>query len=222
MNIREPAGRARWEAAGKPVIPSLEVDGAVSGIMHPSQVASLLGLAGAGGGAFEGPRLAWDLSAILDAWAAHLRLLDWETICEPTPSRGRSLRNLTCNTFHPVTLLPGALERGEFPWSTDEDAEREAALHDVAGIVAYAGGIADAWRDWLLGAEELLAAAAGRQVTHLLRGDLDGATLLAAQRWHAAFHYRQLRVFLASRGSDLPGSVRIEAFVDLDLPGEVF
>ena len=222
MNIREPEGRARWETAGKPVIPSLEVDGVASGIMHPSQIASLLGLAGAGGGTFEGPRLAWDLSAILDAWVEHLRLLDWETICAPTPSRGRSLRNLTCNTFHPITLLPAALEAGAFPWNTDDDAEREAALHDAGELVDYAATIAIDWQGWLLGAEEVLAGAAARQVTHLEKGDLDGATLLAAQRWHAAFHYRQLGVFLASRGIALPGSVRIEAFADLDLPEEVF
>jgi hypothetical protein len=221
VNVREPEGRARWEAAGKPVIPSLEVDGVVSGIMHPSQVASLLGLEGAGA-AVDGPRLAWDLSAILDAWVDHLRLLDWETICAPTPSRERSLRNLTCNTFHPITLLPGALETGLFPWSTDEDGEREAALRSAAEIVGYAEAVAQDWQGWLLGADDVLAGAAGRPVTHVLRGDLDGATLLAAQRWHAAFHYRQLKVFLASRGSELPGSYRIEALADLNLPEEVF
>lgn len=225
VNIREPEGRARWEAAGKPVIPSLEVEGVVSGIMHPSQVASLLGL-GTGpdgaGAAFEGPRLAWDISTILDAWVDHLRPLDWQTICEPTPSRERSLRNLTCNTFHPITLLPGALETGRFPWSTAEDGEREAALHSADEIVEYAATIATDWQGWLLGADELLERAGATSVTHEQRGDLDGATLLAAQRWHAAFHYRQLKVFLASRGVELAGSFRIEALADLELPEEVF
>lgn len=217
----EPEGRARWEAAGRPIIPSLAVDGVTSGIMHPAQIASLLDLGRGAGGAFEGVRLAWDLSSILDAWVDHLRPLDWETIVEPTPSRGRSLRNLTCNTFHPISLLPGAVEGGDFPWSTEEDDEREAALHGTEEIVAYAGAIATGFQGWLLGAEEALAAAATSPVT-TPRGDLDVATLLAAQRWHAAFHYRQLTVFLTSRGRELPGSFRIEALADLELPEEVF
>ena len=192
--------------------------------MHPSQIASLLGLAGgsgSAGAAADGLRLAWDLSTILDAWVDHLRLLDWETICAPTPSRGRTLRNLTCNTFHPITLIPGAVEQGTFPWNPDDDDLREAVLDGAPAVVAYAATVAADFQGWLLGADELLAGAGSRPVS-TLRGDLDVTTLLVAQRWHAAFHYRQLKVFLASRGSELPGSFRIEALADLDLPEEVF
>ncbi len=189
--------------------------------MHPSQIASLLGLGGASGAAGDGLRLAWDLSAILEAWVDQLRLLDWETICAPTPSRGRSLRNLTCNTFHPITLIPGAVEHGEFLWNPDDDDVREAALHDAAAAVVYAATIASDFQGWLLGAEELLAGAGSRPV-QTLRGDLDVVTLLGAQRWHAAFHYRQLKAVLASLGHQLPGSFSIEALADLELPEEVF
>ena len=220
MNIREPEGRARWEAVGKPTIPSLEVDGVVSGIMHPSQVASMLGLDG--GAAFEGPRLAWDISAILDAWVEHLRLLDWETICAPTPSRERSLRHLTCNAFHPIGLLPVALETGAFPWRPEDDPEREAVLHSADDVIEYASAIAQEWQGWLLGADEVLERAAATKVQHEERGDLDGATLLAAQRWHMAFHYRQLKVFLSGRGIVIPGSFTLDALADLELPEEVF
>lgn len=191
--------------------------------MHPSQIASLLGLAGASGAGGDGLRLAWDLSAILEAWVDHLRLLDWETICASTPSRGRTLRNLTCNTFHPITLIPGAAEHGEFPWDPDGDDEREAALDGADAAVDYASTIATDFQGWLLGTEDLLAGAgAGSRPVKTLRGAVDVVTLLVAQRWHAAFHYRQLKVFLASRGTELPGSFRIEALADLELPEEVF
>jgi hypothetical protein len=221
VNARDPEGRARWEAAGRPILPSLEVDGVASPIMHPSQIASLLGLDGEEGDATAALRLAWDLSTVLDAWVDHLRLLDWETICAPTPSRSRSLRNLTCNTFHPIELIPGAVEHGSFPWDPDGDEEREAALHGAQDAVDYASGIAMAFQGWLLGAEELLQEAGARPV-RTLRGDVDVVTLLVAQRWHASFHYRQLKVFLASRGITVPGSFTIEALADLDLPEEVF
>ena len=189
--------------------------------MHPSQIASLLGLDDAGSAGGNGLRLAWDLSAILDAWVDHLRLLDWEAICAPTPSRGRTLRNLTCNTFHPITLIPGAVEHGAFLWNPDGDDVREAALDSAPATISYAATTAADFQGWLLGAEELLAGAGSRPVK-TLRGDLDVATLLVAQRWHAAFHYRQLKVFLASRGIVVPGSFSIEALADLELPEEVF
>jgi hypothetical protein len=46
--------------------------------------------------------------------------------------------------------------------------------------------------------------------------------LLASQRWHAAFHYRQLLVFLEGRGNDVSGALPLESLHDLDLPREVF
>ena len=98
---------------------------------------------------------------------------------------------------------------------------REAALHDAAAAVVYAATIASDFQGWLLGAEELLAGAGSRPV-QTLRGDLDVVTLLGAQRWHAAFHYRQLKAVLASLGHQLPGSFSIEALADLELPEEVF
>jgi hypothetical protein len=218
VNIREPDGAARWVAAGRPIVPSLLLRGIASPILHVSQLASMLDL--------EVPsvpaatRLAWDSLAVLQGWVELVRPLDLETLVAPTPSRDRSLRNLTVNVFHPFELLPVAFATGRFEWDPDLDDEREASLADAAAVVAYAGDRAAAWRSWLLEHEDVLE----RRDPDIEspRGRLSYTSLLAAQRWHAAYHYRQVLAFLGSRGHDLAGSYSLASLADLDLPAEVF
>jgi hypothetical protein len=154
------------------------------------------------------------VAGILDAWCDGLRGLRWELLLEPTPSRGRSLRNLTVNTFHPIELLPEAWEQGRFDWDPDRDEERELVLGDAAAIVDYADGIAGGWHDFLLRTGDQSADLTVRTP----RGELSFAELLDSQRWHAAYHYRQLVAFLRSRGEALA----TYALPDVELPDDVF
>jgi hypothetical protein len=212
VNIHEPAGAARWRAAGRPLIPAVEVDGAATPVMHPSQLASLLGLAVPP--AQESTRLAWDLHAVLAGWLEYLPALGWDELTAPTPSRGRTLRNLTVNTFHPIELLPEAFASGVFPWSTAQDEEREAGLGSAGELVAYAESRRSAWEQFALEVD----LDALDPVVQTLRGDLAYSALLSAQRWHAAFHHRQLVAVAGERA----GRFRVDLLADLDLPEEVF
>jgi hypothetical protein len=218
VNIREPDGARRWADAGRPPVPSLLVDGVASPILHVSQLASMLGLQAPA--QLESTRLAWDTVSVLDAWVELIGPLDLETLTAATPSRGRSLRNLTVNVFHPFQLLPVAFETGRFDWDPDLDERREATLHDAASVVAYArSGCAD-WQAWLQENEALLLA--GNPEITSPRGRVTYANLLDSQRWHAAFHYRQLLAFLDERGHDITTALSLESLGGLSLPGEVF
>ena len=62
---------------------------------------------------------------ILAAWLGHLHTTPWSVLLAPTPARGRSLRNLTVNVFHPFELLPAAWTSGEFDWRPEDDGSRE-------------------------------------------------------------------------------------------------
>jgi hypothetical protein len=218
VNIREPDGAARWAAAGRPIVPSLVVGRVASPILHVSQLASMLGL--------EAPAqpavtpLAWDAAAVLEAWLELIKPLDLETLTAPTPSRDRSVRKLTVNVFHPFELLPSAFETGRFDWDPTLDANREAALPSAAAVVAYASERCLAWRDWLVEREDDLLRR-DPDVTSP-RGRLTYSNLLASQRGHAAFHYRQLLAFLGGRGRDLTGALSLATLHDLDLPAEIF
>ena len=192
MNICEPAGAARWVDAGRPIVPCLLVGRVASPILHVAQLATMLGLEAPAH--LEVTRLAWDGAAVLDAWLKLIRPLDQETLTAPTPSRGRSLRNLTVNVFHPFELLPTAFETGRFDWDPTLDEDREAAVQNAAAVVAYASDRHLAWQDWLRENESDLLAR-DPDITSP-RGHVTYANLLDSQRWHAAFHYRQLLAFL--------------------------
>jgi hypothetical protein len=214
VNIREPEGAERWLAAGRPTVPSLLVGGVASPILHVSQLASMLGLEAPA--QLEATRLAWDGAAILAAWVELIRPLDLEALTAPTPSRGRSLRNLTVNVFHPFELLPDAFTTGWFDWDPDLDGERERALGTASAVVAYAEERQLGWQAWL--GESGASLAARDPEVASPRGTVTYANLLASQRWHAAFHYRQLLAVVEHDGS----APSLSCLGDLGLPAEVF
>ena len=218
MNILDPEGAARWVEAGRPVVPSLLLGDTASPVLHVSQLASIFGLEAPS--QVEVTRLAWDTVIVLEAWVKLIRPLDLATLVAPTPSRGRSLRNLTVNVFHPFELLPVAFETGHFDWDPSLDEIREAGLEDEAAIVAYASDRHLAWQDWLHDSEaELLTR--NPNITSP-RGRVTYSSLLDSQRWHAAFHYRQLLAFLNARGHVVTGALSLTSLIRLDLPAEIF
>lgn len=181
-------GVRRWVEAGRPVVPSLVVDGTAVPVLHVSQIAEALGL----------PlppssvplRDGRDAETVLDAWLDHLPALGWREFLEPTPSRGRSLRNLTVNVFRPFELLPAAWVTEAFDWRPEEDEARERRLADLEAVLRFATAAAAGWRSFL---DAHGADLDGRDPpVSTPRGTVAFSALLAFQRWHAAYHYRQL------------------------------
>lgn len=186
--------------------------------MHRTQIATALGLPVPD--TDELPRLAWDIVPVADAWIAHLEQVEWEILLRPTPSRGRTLRNLTVNVFDPVSLLPDAFLTGSFEWYPEDDLRREEDLRSTGDVVSFARHAADAWVGFLGDhAEELDQR---NPPVASSRGDVNFGALLEYQRWHAAFHYRQMVEFLRDEGIVLPGAFDVESLTDLDLPESVF
>ncbi len=186
-------------------------------ILHVSQLAAALGLPQPA--RRVGARLAVDTADLLRAWLDQLRPLPLTLLLEATPSRGRSLRNLTVNVFHPFALLPGAWGGEGFPWHPEEDELLEEPLRTARDVVGYAESIYEAWSGFLEDADDLERP--GLRVPSP-RGELSWHDLLDHQRWHAAFHYRQLAAFLAARNVARPAILPLELLEDLELPDEVF
>ncbi len=123
-----------------------------------------------------------------------MRGLDWEALTRPTPSRGRSLRNLTVNVFHPFELLPAAWHERAFPWEPELDGKRELLLESAPALVAYGERVLGDWSDFVLEhADEL-----GRRDPPVAspRGEVRFSALLDSQLRHAAFHRDELTAFL--------------------------
>lgn len=150
-----------------------------------------------------------------------MSLLAIEDLTRPTPSRGRSLRNLTVNTFTPIGLLPSAWKTGEFDWDPDLDEILEARLGSHEAVVQFAEERLLDLRDFLLTMESEMGET-DLTVTSS-RGAVTYTELMASQRWHAAFHYRQLRAFVKQENLPAPAlPYSLDGLSDLDLPAEVF
>ena len=212
-------GQRRYVEAGSPIIPSLLVGGRTFPIMHPSQIASLLALPGSES-SVDSVRLGWDAVSILDNWVELLPQAPWGSLVAPTPSRGRSVRNLTVNTFRPFELLVEAWHSHTFRWYTgDADAERERPLVDRGKLAGFARGIMRRWEDFLMEIGEELGEDPEIESN---RGMVPYSVILRSQRWHAAFHHRQIVAFFRSEGVGLEGALDVEAFEDLELPREIY
>jgi hypothetical protein len=187
-------------------VPTVAVDGAATPILDPSQIAEALGLPPPDtGAAHEAARGA---ATILSAWVGHIERVEWPLLTRPTPSRGRSLTNLTVNAFHPFELLPDSWRTGRFDWEPGRDGEREARLKTHAALTAFARGVERTWRSFVAENGEELARR--DTVVRTFWGELSYSTLLASQRWHAAFHYRQVVDFLRGEGVALPDALTLE------------
>ena len=180
-------------------MPTLVVAGHAVPVLHVSQIASALGLPPAPSG--DPQRDGADAAVILEAWLGHIRELDWQTLLRPTPSRGRSLRNLTVNVFHPFELLPAAWTNHRFDWQPEADHIRETAITNTGVLYSFAEHTAANWRRFPNDIGDKLVSC--DPVVSSPRGDLVFSALLSSQRLHAAYHYRQLLYVLDKDGLDL-------------------
>jgi len=187
-------------------------------VLHVSQLATWLGLPVPPSEAST--RAGWDILGLLRAWVEHLEAVDDTLLLEPTPSRERSVKELTVNTFHPLALLSEAWTSADFGWHPEDDAARTEALQDAAAVRRFAQRIADGWNVFLL--DEGAALDDRDPQVRSPRGTLPYSTLLTSQRWHVAFHYRQVTVFLAARGLDLPSVLSPEVLETFELPRDVY
>jgi glutaredoxin len=218
VNPVDAKGAERWAQLGSPRVPSIVFGGRTTAIYHVSQVASLLGLASPEGR--EALRLGWDLTAVVEAWSEQLVGIGWDLMWSPTPSRGRSIRNLTVNVHEPLHEMIVAWESGVFTWDTDQDEHRAGRFDDADQLRAYAASRTAEWIAFLMD----LDAELGRRDPEVQAGEerLAFSALLDAQRFHAAFHYRQLRTFLAQCGAAPAGSLDLAHLQGLRLPEPVF
>ena len=118
-----------------------------------------------------------------------LRDSSWEALLEPTPARGRTLRNLTVNVFHPFELLPQAWSSGGFPWHPEDDGAREQGLESLEDLLDFAAALRPRVGSRSSKREDL---ASGERMVESPRGQVRFSALVSFQHWHAAYHYRQL------------------------------
>jgi hypothetical protein len=206
---------------GKPTVPSMLLDGRPVPVIHPVQVAGIIGMADPSGGPEPWLPLAWDVAAILDDWVRLLPSYSEEALLAPTLSRGRNSRNLTVNVCRPIALLPTAFREGFFAWYTGEaDLQVEAYLRSVEEVTAYARAASDAWQGWLLEVSE--EEGLPDPFVTSTRGDTSFSDLVRSQRFHAAFHHRQITDFLVTEGVAVERQLDVAAMGGIGLPEALY
>ena len=109
-------------------------------------------------------------------------------------------------------MLPTAWATGVFPWDPDEDAVREQTLTTAERVIGYATEIRSSWGVFV----DRRGANLFRSDPAVLstRGAVSFSVLLDVQRWHAAFHLRQLDSVLDTH--------LLPVLAELALPADVF
>lgn len=190
-------GAKRYAADGKPTIPAVTFGGDVVSFQHPSQLASLLQLDI--GQAQPATAVAFSLLDVLERWIAVLDGVPFTSLLEPTLSRGRNIRNLTVNVYRPIRMLPQTYRDGLFNWYTNEaDLQQESFLRDTGAVIAFAQEIYGEFANFLLEDGEALTGYDPQLTGN--RGEMRFSELLVTQRFHAAFHYRQIVDFFNTNG----------------------
>lgn len=224
VDIETPGGRARWQSFGMPVLPTLVLDGRSHSLMHPSQAASLLGIAVEP--KLEAVRVGWELHTLLEAWIGLVSRVPWPPMHEPTPSRERTILDLAVGSFFRVQFLAEVLPDHTFQWDPKQDRTNEAAVEStLAGtddLVAYLEQIRGAWQRYLLDEEEAMTTSARATIVTVRHGEVEYATLIATVRDHAAQHYRQATTYLDETGRAVEVPFRLDSIRDLCLPDQIY
>jgi hypothetical protein len=182
-------------------------------IMHVSQVARLLDLPSPPLG--ESSRVGYDIVLLLESWERMLRPLPDEAVVRGTASRGRSVRNLTMNAVYPISLLPEAFASERFDWGlVDLDEQRAEPYTEARALAEFTRGVRDSWSSFVVAYEDELAVR--DPWVEAPRGRMLFSELLNHQRWHLAFHQRQIAEHLS-----LPRERALPARLGIDLPETV-
>jgi hypothetical protein len=214
------AGQRRHEEVGSPRIPCLVIDGKPIRILQVSQIASALDLPMPEVG--DTSRLAWDTVPILESFIEAIKGADFPYLLTPSKSRGRSIRNLTVNTFHPFELLPETWTSGVFDWNPElTDVAMEQPLTDLDAVVGYAEKVFFGWQGFLLDREDELQGEGPEVDTP--RGRVTYNVVLSGQRFHAAWHHRQVVDHLRDGGFPTQEALDVEVLsADLVMPANIY
>lgn len=216
----DPEGRKVHGELGSPPVPCLVVDGQKYQLLHASQIASVLGIP-MPDNSLSTTRVGYDIVTIMESWIAMLEMMDFDLMKSPTKSRGRPVTLMMVNSFHPISLLPGAWEDRTFAWHTKEsDERRESVLTDADKVRSFARECLLAFQVFLMNTEDELEKR--NPMVESIRGEIAFSVLVQSQRSHIAIHHRQMVDFLRSHDLPVENMLDVDTMLDLKLPADLY
>lgn len=215
---QDPSAKAELDALGLEVLPVVVQGDRHLVVGHVEQLRAWLGLPPETHAEYA------DLVAasekVLTAFERLLAQLPDERITDPTPNRGRDMRDMTVNVFSLMDGLITAMDTGHFSYRAHKEADAQSGRFRSAGeLIAYAREIRERWfaRALRLSSED-----AERLVTTDRKGDLTQYLILDAGARHAAGHLRQAYEFLRQIGIEPANELTAEAITPIEIQTSLY
>jgi hypothetical protein len=186
-------------------------------ILHTDQLRAFLGLRTSEALASY-RELAGAMNRILEAVEKAVRQVPTERLSDPTPNRGRDLRELVFNIHDRIPPMADALDSGVYKWQHGDDYGRSRRFNTTAELAEFGSGVRAAW----LRHAGLVDDDAAYEMVQTRRGPVTHLQLLESQAFHAAQHLRQIYVFMRQIGIAPAGELTAAEMAPIALGELVF
>lgn len=186
-------------------------------ILHTDQLRAFLGIE-ASPAVASYRELAGALDRILKAVEQAVRQVPTERLSDPTPNRGRDLRELVFNIHDRIPPMAAALDSGRYEWRHGDDFGRSRRFGTTEELARFSAEVRAAW----LARAERMDDGAGYEMVQTPRGPVTQLQLLESQAFHAAQHLRQIYVFMRQIGIAPVGEITAEEMAPICLGDQVF
>lgn len=213
----DPEAKAEWEALGLGIVPS-----AVQGdrrllILHMGQLREFVGLPPAGA---SGSYRQWvaAMNRILEAVEEAVRQVPSNRLSDPTPNRGRDLRELVFNIHDRIPFMCQALETGWYDYKPGDDFGRSRHFQSSEELAEYSRGVRSGWLECVREVDD----DAALNGVDSWRGEATHQQLLEIQAFHAAQHLRQIYLFMRQIGVEPTRELTAEEMAPVELGEQIF
>jgi hypothetical protein len=186
-------------------------------ILHMGQLREFVGLPPAGP---SGSYQEWvaAMNRILEAVEEAVLQVPPERLPDPTPNRGRDLRELVFNIHDRIPFMCQALESGWYDYHPGDDFARSRHFRTSAELADYCREVRTGWLECVQGVDD----DAALNGVDSRRGEATHQQLLEMQAFHAAQHLRQIYLFLREIGVEPSRELTAAEMAPVELGEEVF
>jgi hypothetical protein len=136
------------------------------------------------------------MNRILTAVERAVHQVPSERLSDPTPNRGRDLRELVFNIHDRILPMADSLDSGAYQWKHGDDYGRSRRFLTVEDLGRFCSEVRTAWFQ----RAALVDDDAAYEMVQTHRGPVTHLQMLESQAFHAAQHLRQIYVFMRQIG----------------------
>lgn len=115
-----------------------------------------------------------------------------ERLSDPTPNRGRDLREMVFNIHERIPPMADSLDSGTYQWEKGDDYGRSRHFLTSGKLGRYCSDVRTAWFQRAVQIDDDEA----NEMVQTRRGPVNHFQLLESQAFHAAQHLRQIYAFM--------------------------